>query len=75
MLLTLQKVQSCISNTRQPAWPGALRWWSRMNFLDIDWRSVLNEFSEEDLRYLRAMIDEKLERSEVTQRRAIILSH
>ena len=46
-----------------------------MNFLDIDWRSVLNEFSEEDLRYLRAMIDEKLERSEVTQRRAIILSH
>lgn len=46
-----------------------------MNFLDIDWRQVLNEFSDDDLRYLQTMIDEKLGRSQVTQRRAIIQFH
>jgi hypothetical protein len=46
-----------------------------MKFTDIDWRLVLNEFTEADLQYLKTMIDEKLERTPITQRKAIILFH
>jgi hypothetical protein len=43
-----------------------------MKFTDIDWRLVLNEFNDADLQYLKTMIDEKLERTPITRRRAII---
>jgi len=46
-----------------------------MRFTDIDWRLVLNEFTDADLRYLKTMIDDKLERSPITKQKAIILFH
>ncbi|WP_348528336.1 hypothetical protein [Methanothrix sp.] len=41
-----------------------------MRFTDIDWRAVLNDFSEADLIYLRSMIDEKISQS--TRRKVLI---
>ena len=31
-----------------------------MRFSDLDWRAILNDFSDADLIYLRSIIDEKL---------------
>lgn len=31
-----------------------------MRISDIDWRAILNDWPEEDIRYLRAICDEKL---------------
>jgi hypothetical protein len=31
-----------------------------MKFTDLDWRAIMNDFTEADLLYLRSIIDEKL---------------
>lgn len=31
-----------------------------MRFSDLDWRAILNDFSDADLIYLKSIIDEKL---------------
>jgi hypothetical protein len=31
-----------------------------MRFNDLDWRAIMNDFTEADLLYLRSIIDEKL---------------
>ena len=33
-----------------------------MRFTDLDWRAIMNDFSEADLLYLRSIIDEVLSR-------------
>ena len=32
----------------------------RMQFTDLDWRAIMNDFSDADLIYLKSIIDEKL---------------
>lgn len=31
-----------------------------MQFTDLDWRAIMNDFSDADLIYLKSIIDEKL---------------
>jgi hypothetical protein len=41
-----------------------------MRIYDVDWRTILNSWPEEDIRYLRSMCDEKL--AHVPRRRTLI---
>ena len=41
-----------------------------MQFTDLDWRAIMNDFSDADLIYLKSIIDEKLGRR--AKRKALI---
>ena len=49
--------RACIANDPDRLGLGAT---GMMRFTDLDWRAIMNDFSDADLIYLKSIIDEKL---------------